>query len=307
MYNTGKGKRLDNIELKLTPKQWAIRLADEMRRYPSQEDFLQAIGKGSYRQTPFLMPFYALAGQAKERWPESNREHILNEVQLNRKLRMEFQALKTLINDVNKTIEIEGQTKRQKAALQLSKLHALILQGVIAHIGVAEVLSARSASVARLHHSSLLENWADNSAILLMETTTYKSAVQTIQEKYFETHPILFKDVETEFEATIGTIRNGIAAYNQCVQLSAEVINREFDPVQQKDGLTNAAPFERESSLSIDVETIEKRAEMLADFIVRKWVTNAKTKGTADILRETGKHEDYIWQHFRKEVGLKSL
>ena len=53
MNNTAKSKRLDKIELQLTPKQWAIRLADEMRRYPSQKDFLKAIGKGTYRQSPF--------------------------------------------------------------------------------------------------------------------------------------------------------------------------------------------------------------------------------------------------------------
>jgi hypothetical protein len=47
MNNTAKSKRLDKIELRLTPKQWAIRLADEMRRYPSQGEFMKAIAKGT--------------------------------------------------------------------------------------------------------------------------------------------------------------------------------------------------------------------------------------------------------------------
>ncbi len=59
MINSTNSKRLDNIELKLTPKQWAIRLADEMRRYASEED-LKAIAKGTYRQSPYIKPFYAL-------------------------------------------------------------------------------------------------------------------------------------------------------------------------------------------------------------------------------------------------------
>ena len=41
MNNTAKSKRLDKIDLQLTPKQWAIRLADEIRQYPSQEDFMK--------------------------------------------------------------------------------------------------------------------------------------------------------------------------------------------------------------------------------------------------------------------------
>ena len=46
MNNDANSKRLVNIERQLTQKQWAIRQADEMRRYASQEDFLKAIGKG---------------------------------------------------------------------------------------------------------------------------------------------------------------------------------------------------------------------------------------------------------------------
>jgi hypothetical protein len=61
MNNAGKSKRLDKIELQLTPKQWAIRLANEMGRDPSQEDFHRAMCNGTYRQSPSTKPFYALA------------------------------------------------------------------------------------------------------------------------------------------------------------------------------------------------------------------------------------------------------
>jgi hypothetical protein len=297
MYNTGKGKHLGNIERQLTPKLWAIRLADEMRRYRSEDDFLKAIGKGAYRQTPFTMPFYALAEQAHERWPEPNREHAIREIQLNCELRTEFQALKILISDVNKVIGSETQTRRLKAALQLSKLQTLILQGAIAHMGVAEILSDSSARAARPCHFSLLEIWADNSAMLLMETTTYKAAVQTVQDKYFERHPILFKDVEAELEVIIGTIRDAIAAFNEYFKLNTELSNRESEHEQQK---------EWESVLPIDVDAVEKRNEALVHFIVQKWTMDAKFKSNADILRETGKHEDFIWQHFQTEMWLKS-
>ena len=42
MINSAKSKRLDKIDLQLTPKQWAIRLADEIRRYPSLEAFRES-------------------------------------------------------------------------------------------------------------------------------------------------------------------------------------------------------------------------------------------------------------------------
>ena len=97
MNNSAESKRLDKIELQLTPKQWAIRLADEGRRYPSLEAFMKGIAKGTYRQSPFAAPFYWLPEQANERWPKDARR----EFELSNKLRMEFQALKTLINSIN--------------------------------------------------------------------------------------------------------------------------------------------------------------------------------------------------------------
>jgi hypothetical protein len=297
--NDAKSKRLDKIELQLTPKLWAIRLADEMRRYPSQKDFLKAIGKGTYRESPFVKPFYALRQQAHERWPEN----YYREVALYRKLRMEFQALKMLINNINSTIEHKAETSRLKAALQLSKLQTLMLKDSLAYSGVSEKESTR---LERLHLPSLLEEWADVSANLLMETLPYKTAVLTIHEEYFESHPILYKENEIAFEIAIRTIRDAIAQFNEYLEVRAELSNRKSDHEQHEAEMASAMPFERENSLPIDIEGVEKRAEILADFIVQKWVMNAKFTANADILRETGKHEDFVWEQFRREMGLKS-
>jgi len=34
--------------------------------------------------------------------------------------------------------------------------------------------------------------------------------------------------------------------------------------------------------------------------------SGANVSGTRDILLETGRHEDFVWEHFRKEMGLES-
>jgi hypothetical protein len=303
MNKDAKSRRLDKIELQLTPKQWAIRLADEIRRYASQEDFMKAMGKGTYRQTPFNMPFYALAQQAKESWPGKSPEHIRKGEELYRKLRMEYQALKMLINNVNREIETKTETIRLKAALQLSKLQTLTLQDAFAQTGLPETMPA---SLARSHLLSQLEDWADDSVMLFMEIIPYKTAVQTIQENYFESHPILYRDNEIAFEIANRTVRDAIAAFNEYFKVRAELSNRESDHEEQKAGTANAMLFERESSLPIDIEAVEKHAGILVDSIVENWVMNAKFKANADILRETGKHEDFIWQQFRKEMGLES-
>jgi hypothetical protein len=49
--------RLDKIEVQLTPKEWAIKLVDEIRRYPSKPEFLLAIAKGTFRESPYVKRF----------------------------------------------------------------------------------------------------------------------------------------------------------------------------------------------------------------------------------------------------------
>jgi hypothetical protein len=302
MSDEKQNKRLDKIELQLTPKQWAIRLADEMRRYPSEKDFLKGIGKGTYRQSPFTKPFFILAEQAHQRWPERNQEHSHKVSELNRTLRMEFQALKMLINNINSAIKIKAEANKLKAELLLSKLQTLILKDSLAHTGIVEKSSAIQA---RLHLLSELEDWADDAAYLLMDTTPYKTAVQRIQESYFETHPILYKDIEMALEKAIQAVRDAIARFNEYLKVRATFSNQESDHEQQKADVAIATPFERECRLTIDIEAVEKRSEFLDDIIVQTWVKDAKFTANVGILSENGKHGDFVWGQFRKEMGLE--
>jgi hypothetical protein len=91
-----------------------------------------------------------------------------------------------------------------------------------------------------------------------------------------------------------------------CQEKIAALGRRESDQEQQKAGIANALPFESEISPPIDIEAIEKCSEELAHSIVERWVRIATVVGIADILRETGMDEDYVWQHFRKKMGLES-
>ena len=88
MNNSEKSKRVDQIDIQLKPRQWAIRFADEMRQYPSQLDYMKAIVEGTIQESLFMVPYYALAEQAKERWPQDTHK----EDKLRSKLQAEFRA-----------------------------------------------------------------------------------------------------------------------------------------------------------------------------------------------------------------------
>src|SRR5580693_1989654 len=103
-------KQLDNIEADFTPRQWAIMLADEMRRHPSEVEFVRAAAKLKYREMPFKKPYFALAQQVHKAAPKDS--------QLNAKLRREFHGLNLLINKVNRDVRM----KAKAAGLQVTGL-----------------------------------------------------------------------------------------------------------------------------------------------------------------------------------------
>jgi hypothetical protein len=42
----------------------------------------------------------------------------------------------------------------------------------------------------------------------------------------------------------------------------------------------------------------------LADYIADKWWKEAREDAQADILQETGEHEEHIWQTFRERAKV---
>ena len=67
-------KRLDEIETHLTPKEWAIRLADEMRKYPDALAHIKALVKLPLHELPVQRPYFAFEKQAAERHPGESRK-----------------------------------------------------------------------------------------------------------------------------------------------------------------------------------------------------------------------------------------
>ena len=67
---------LDSVEINLTPKQWAISYADEIRRYPTYQEALKALAKGAYVESVLVRPYYALSQQAQDRYPGSEPQEV---------------------------------------------------------------------------------------------------------------------------------------------------------------------------------------------------------------------------------------
>jgi len=341
--STPKQNRLAKIEVQLTPKEWAIRLTEEMRKHPRQEDFWRTIIKGTYRDSVIVKPFFKLAEQAEERHPGNNPTDISARNQLNRNLRREFAALRGLVWGVNDAIAYRAKSLGLRAALKLSWLHTLILLdafGRTASKAAALVEECKAAHAdeeerqvmleeldayryvsfvetpsdslppgtgLRLRFPSLIEGWVDESSMLIMDVFAHRAAIQAVQEKYFDGCPILFRDVETRLAETIRAIEDAVATFNEYLKTRANLFSRERNQEEREDGIASAIPGEREGHLAIHIEGIQRRAvDYLVDDIVDEWVRNAKHKAVADILQETREHEAYVWRTLREQVGVEA-
>jgi hypothetical protein len=64
-------KLLDSVEINLTPKQWAISYADDIRKHPTYQEALKALAEGAYLESALVKPYHALSQQAQDRRPGS--------------------------------------------------------------------------------------------------------------------------------------------------------------------------------------------------------------------------------------------
>jgi len=125
-------KRLDKIETFLTPKEWAIRLVDEIRSYPSFSDHFKELVKLPFNERPDQRAFLALKEQAGERHPGRKPGDIQVRQRLTSALWDEFHTLKLLIISVNQTMQAKLERISLEAGLKFSALHSLILEDAFA-------------------------------------------------------------------------------------------------------------------------------------------------------------------------------
>src|SRR6266568_394023 len=130
MLTFAQQKRLDKLEGQLTPKELAIKLADDMRKHSSANEFMKAVANRTYREAPFIRPFSALAEQAEVLHPGKNPDEIRARNKLSDKLCTEVHALIGLITTINENIAIEMEVAGLKAELKLCTLQTLILQDI---------------------------------------------------------------------------------------------------------------------------------------------------------------------------------
>ena len=331
-------KRLEEIEIKLTSKEWAIQLVDEMRKYPTETDFLKTMAQGVIQDSLIWKPFLKLAEQAEKCFSGKKPENIRARYHLDRKLQTEWHMLKNLIFTVNENTNNQVESTGLKTALKLSTLQAIILQDTLGltagkaalwvekckvsnkddannrQVLLKELADFRDDCLCRTFSFPLksngciflpvhIENWMQDITILMSDIFTHEAAIKIIQDKYFDGHPILFQDAENRLNEAVKMLKDGVTTFNEYMKVRKALFNAERD---QKDRIVSVMPGKREDQLIIEIEDIKIRAiEQNAATLANAWIKYEKEKAIADFLEE-GEYENYLRTKFREMVGFSS-
>jgi hypothetical protein len=315
--------RLDDIETYLTPKEWAIRLADESRKYPDALAHMKAMVKLPLDELPMQRPYFALEEQATKRHPGYKPDQIRARNRLREDLWAEFRTLALLIRLVNRTIQHQVEQVGLEAALRFAVLHGWILEdafGRAAADGAAWIKAQHPAranakrqrlavlnqlaafteagmgetrnrglpsQTALLDFPSPLEEWSHETASLLTDFYAHRAAVELVQGEHFDGHPILWPEVEAELLEVTRTIESAIATANEYLTRRAE---------RDAAGTSGGAG---ERNLPISLVSIQTSAQgQRAAAIAEKWFNDAR--------REAVEYDEDMWEQCRQEFGAKA-
>jgi len=140
--------------------------------------------------------------------------------------------------------------------------------------------------------------------MLLVDVYAQKGAVHAVEQKQFDGHPMLFREVEAALDETIKTMKDTVLMFNEYLKATPSLSRAEWDQ-GNGDGIASAIPDSGEGYRTIDIQGVQRRAADRAVAITDQWVEEAQDEVFAINLEETGEHESYMWEQFRKEDAAK--
>lgn len=232
MSTTANTKRLEKIEVQLTPSEWAIQLADAIRMYPSMNAFCAAevkAGASVVRKAQRM-----LLQKAETEHPGLKAEGE-RRCEVKRVL-TDFNTLTNLLLEANKAIGMRIEIGALEVALQTQSLETLICRDLLwsarqtTFTGSESVTNAEndnredshvllgkvSDEICRpLDRSSRMEDWCREFRRIDLQLNCHKAAAALVGDTYFGGHPILSNDNEAELDGVIVHLGEIMDCYRQ--------------------------------------------------------------------------------------------
>jgi hypothetical protein len=273
-------RRLDDVEIYLSPKEWSIQLTQQMRLYSNEKDFWTVITKESYRDCLFIKPLSKLDQQAQALYPD--KSDITQRIELSQKLRIEFDELKIFICKLNGITQNMTDSVVLAAWVQDLRLENLFQENRFCRVAKAAAAWIKRTeshgdpeSILRMlrtftylpNSASQIESFSNDLVKLMKNILALEAGLELAQDRYFDGYPILFLDIEDTLKTSIEFITSTVERFNEFFSMYERAHIRA---TQMKPGF-------------IDVEAI---------------MNEARATASLDIL---GVHGAYRWEIFRAQ------
>jgi hypothetical protein len=311
-------KRLNAVEVALSPKQWAIRVADDQRRHSSAIAWIQAAVTVAPEDTPAIRGWDALARQVEDRYPGNKPGDIQARSKLSLALFQEYHALLGLQLAVGTATALLNVAAGQKAALKLARLETMVLRDAFgrtsrkAAVWLAEYPAADADEeanrrdmlneLAAYPEPSAADDWIAAVVGLAVEVFTHRAAVQIVQDRFFDGHPILFQDDEAGLNGIVQTLEDAIAVFNEYMTAKAALDRATGE--NTGGAVASALPGEREGKPAINIDAIRASAASPAKIEADKWIRHARDNAKYHYL-ERRQANAFAWKEIREWLGAR--
>ena len=326
-------KRMDEVEMNLTPKEFAIVLVNTMRQFPSLDAFAtDQIHFPSGDDSVMIKPYNLLVQQVEKRYgrmTDDQRRAANKEI---RKLQAEFHTLKLLVNRINQALVAKAQTAGLEAALRAQILQATMMQDsfsrtarkasewieeykakdktedknrremlaeLAAYFFDTEEQPAVDLGMIRIDFPSKWESSVEEIKALVFDLYKHREAVRIIEAKYYDNHRILAIDVEADLDRVIRIVEEVVATHNDYLQTREEIFRDEWNE-DEVDGLVGCLSGERQGRLKIDLkkpQVTKKAAERTAE----NWVKFTQ----ADVKAQLSNDASADWKDMQRIMGVE--
>jgi hypothetical protein len=175
------GKRIDDVEAALTPKQQVLRWLDHVAGLGSEEAYFKWLAERSFEALPRIKLAEAVAEATRKRMRGEPKEAIENVV---RRAVRDVDFLTKLVLDINVLVTEKTGAFDLQAALCARGLQLLVVAAAVPRRG--------QGALPWLDRPVQLQEVLDDVVALLSDIYTLEEAVRLIQRRLFDDHPILF-------------------------------------------------------------------------------------------------------------------
>ena len=307
-----KDRRLERIKHRMTPKEWAIKQADELRQAP---DLNAAVRKYILRREDMSDVFQKMA---EEEHPGRQPEDIRVQNRLKAQYWIDWKTRINLMKDLQTTIIRRVEVAGLEAALKLQTLQTAILQDSFSRTArkaaewIEEYRAAdpdeeenrqimlkeleaymdirlegdegpRSLDLGRIRISfpSRIQLWIDSIKALINDVLKHQAAVRLIQDSFFDGHPILALDVEAVLKATVQKIEDIVSLHNEYLDVRRTLFGDEWEE-DDAAGLNAGLAGEVSGQLIIDIDQLKPPKKAVSS-LANEWIKLAKADAVADV------------------------